>query len=92
MKESRNVVQNANSQNANQIAQTRPIPLPQSLPNNVGFNATTEIVKVVTLCRDTVSCARCRNHCLHTANDGCQDHDINRVTEFLVDVTRSVMT
>ena len=64
MKESRNVVQNANSQNANQIAQTRPIPLPQSSPNNVGFNATTEIVKGLN-----------NNKCVCTC---CHISDINR--------------
>ena len=64
MKESRNVVQNANSQNANQIAQTRPIPLPQSSPNNLGFNATTEIVKGLN-----------NNKCVCTC---CHISDINR--------------
>ena len=45
VKESSNVVQNSNSQNANQIAQTSPIPPPQSAPNNVGFHTSIEIVK-----------------------------------------------
>ena len=45
VKESSNVVQNCNSQNANQIVQTSPIPPPQSSPNNVGFDTSIEIVK-----------------------------------------------